>query len=68
MTQDDPFSHRERETIAEVFARYDLTPAQVRTAWRTIAQRWHDTSGRFYAYATAHDVAAKIIGPDREIA
>ena len=54
----DPFSNRERDTIAEVFAQYDMTPAQNKAAWDSMVRRWHETSGRFRAYAIAHETAA----------
>jgi hypothetical protein len=54
----NPFTNREHATIAEVFALYGLSPARQRGAWQAIAARWRETSGRFYAYAVAHEIAA----------
>jgi hypothetical protein len=53
-----PFATREHECISEVFASYDMTPAQLGQAWCGIVARWHATSGRFYAYPAAHEFAA----------
>lgn len=46
------------DTITEVFTLYNLSPAQERTAWEIATKRWNATSGRFYAYAIAHEIAA----------
>ena len=56
----DVFSHKERSTIGEVFQQYALTPRAEKTAWQQIADRWRGTSGRFYAYTVAHEIAATI--------
>lgn len=54
----NPFSHGESATIAEVFSLYGFTYKQEQSAWSAITKRWHETSGRFYAYAIAHEIAA----------
>ena len=59
MPDDLPFTFREHATIAEVVAGYGLSATQQKRVWKAIAQRWHHTSGRFYAYTVAHELAAE---------
>ena len=56
-----PFGRKEHDTILEVFEYCDLSAPQEALAWSEISRRWHDTSGRFYAYNTAHVVAADVL-------
>jgi hypothetical protein len=58
---DHPFTEREHATITEVFSGYDLDHALLGRAWRAIVACWHATSGRFYAYAVAHEIAASAL-------
>lgn len=51
-------THAERECVQEVIEQYDFTPAQQLKALAAIDDRAHNTSGRFYAYNTAHNICA----------
>jgi hypothetical protein len=44
----------------EVFEYCELTPAQINAAFAELERAWKNTSGRFYAYNSAHVIAANI--------
>jgi hypothetical protein len=54
----DGLNHRENETVSECLELHDLTPAQEQEVRSAIQRRWNETSGRFYAYTVAHEIAA----------
>ena len=57
----NPFNHHEFQTIGEVFSHFGMTTKQEKSAWDTIIRRWHETSGRFYAYTIANEIGAKVM-------
>lgn len=53
-----PYS--DQRTAQEVFDYCELTSEQENKAFAELEREWKNTSGRFYAYNTAHIIAAKI--------
>jgi hypothetical protein len=53
-------THREYAIVKEVFEFYGLNTEQTREAWIALDKSWRKTSGRFYAYNTAHNIAAEV--------
>jgi hypothetical protein len=55
-----PFMLHEHRIITETFSQFEFTDNEEKAAWAAIIDKWHNTSGRFYAYNSACVIGARI--------